>query len=73
MATNNISLARWPTSIANLKAFKPGDLDMPGTIRVLEFPLFTDALVIEEANFGQYAFLNTEDFRDDIVRTAIVL
>ena len=73
MATSNTSPARWPTSIANLKAFKPGDLDVPVTIPVLEFPLFTDALVIEEANFGPYAFLNTEDFRDDIVRTAIVL
>ena len=73
MATNNTSPARWPTSIANLKAFKPGDLDVPVTISVLEFPLFTDALVIEEANFGPYAFLNTEDYRDDIVRAAIVL
>ena len=73
MATNNTSPARWPTSIANLKAFKPGDRDVPVTIPVLEFPLFTDALVIEEANLGPYAFLNTEDFRGDIVRTAIVL
>jgi hypothetical protein len=73
LATNNTSPPRWPTSIANLKAFKPGDLDLPVTNPVLEFPLFTDAVVIEEATFGPYAFFNTEDFREGIVRTAIVL
>jgi hypothetical protein len=74
LTTNNTSPARWPSSIANLRAFKPGAIDVPIAIPVLEFPLFTDARVIGEAYFGPYAFLNTAAFRDDgIVRTAIVL
>ena len=73
MAKNKTSPIRWPISIANLKAFKPGSSGVPVTNPVLEFPLFTDALVIGEARFGPYAFLNTEDYRDDVVRAAIVL
>ena len=74
LATDGTSPNRWPPSIGNLREFKPGALEAPVAIPIVEFSLFTDARVIGEAHFGPYAFLNTGAFRDDgAVRAAIVL
>jgi hypothetical protein len=68
------SLTRWPPSIANLRAYNPDPIKVPVNIRVIEFPLFTDAHVTGEANVGPYAFLNTVAFHGaGPVRRAVIL